>query len=63
MTIDELKRALVEVKRICTQEHCHSCPFQTNAYKCKLRLLPIEWDIDDWMEDDHDQGFEDGKDD
>ena len=51
MTIDELKRALVEVKRICTQEHCYSCPFKISTNKCGLRLLPIEWDIDDWMED------------
>lgn len=51
MTIEAIKRALVEVKSICIHEHCRSCPFQTNAYKCKLGGLPIDWDVDDWKED------------
>lgn len=51
MEVAELKRALVEIRSICVRERCRSCPFRTNAFKCKLRFMPIDWDIDDFEED------------
>lgn len=66
LTISELKRALVEVKRICKErESCVDCPF-SNPYSrtvsCKLcdlflvsRVPPMDWDIDGWKEDEHAQ--------
>ena len=55
MTIDELKRALVEVHDICS-EHitCRrpdTCPFWlASIQNCALHL-PDCWDIDEWKGD------------
>lgn len=60
MTIDELKRALVEVKRLCTERSsCDGCPFERDMKKihlCKIAptvesAIPEKWPIDDWKED------------
>ena len=64
MTIDELKRALVEVKKICREhESCSNCEFSLclnskfGVYSCKLApsfddaCIPDEWEIDDWKEE------------
>lgn len=58
MTIEELKRALVEVKKICTDSNCCDCPFGYDAgvgcVVCRLSndeeemWLPLAWDVDDW---------------
>lgn len=63
MTIEELKRALVEVKKICSDTLCMDCPFgkrnEHNGFRyCPLETakrscnscLPFEWDIEDWKE-------------
>lgn len=64
MTIDELKRALVEVRDICEDiNKCIDCPFhKINEYThlpyCPLCApgtdfdlhYPYEWDTDDWKE-------------
>ena len=48
-TISDLKRALVEVKRICNgYKFCNGCPFKGNL--CRLND-PYDWNIDDWKED------------
>lgn len=64
MTVGELKRALVEVKKICSDVLCMDCPFgKRNEYTgfryCPLETakrsresrFPFEWEIDDWKED------------
>lgn len=64
MTIDDLKRALVEVKRMCTdRDDCYGCPFEldmTHMHICKLSpqlysAIPEKWPIDDWKEDGTDE--------
>ena len=62
MTIDELKRALVEVSELCMNIKCSSCPLakrdDANVPYCPLiengdgiRFdYPDEWDVDDWEE-------------
>ena len=35
MTIDDLKRALVEVMELCNREICINCPFHTKDEACK----------------------------
>ena len=63
MTIDELKRALVEVSDLCGNLKCSSCPLakrdDANVPYCPMHEtedgvdihLPSEWDVDDWKED------------
>lgn len=53
MTIDELKRALVEVRDICrSQTICGGCPFDDEtSNSCPIMFRPDEWDVDDWKED------------
>lgn len=64
MTIDQLKRALVEVRGICVDTLCVDCPFRKkNEYTgfpvCPLGVAtrafeshyPCQWDIDDWEGD------------
>jgi hypothetical protein len=63
MTIDELKRALVEVSELCANVKCSSCPLakrdEANVPYCPLienedgirHDYPYEWDVDDWKED------------
>lgn len=61
MTIEELKRALVEVKKICTDSDCHDCPFGYDTglgcVVCRISddeqemFLPLAWDVDDWKGD------------
>ena len=61
MTIEKLKRALVEVKRMCAERtFCDDCPFgedYTDRHICKLSpklyssMLPCKWDVDDWKEE------------
>lgn len=65
-TIDDLKRALVEVREICKKGKCVTCPFrkveeETGIPRCPLYedeygmavQFPICWDIEDWKEDSH----------
>ena len=63
MTIEELKRALVEVSELCMNIKCSSCPLakrdDANVAYCPLCEtedgyeinMPDEWDVDDWKED------------
>ena len=57
MTIDELKRALVEVSNMCARTSwCNSsmpCPFWCEKTEsCSLdHMYPEDWDVDDWKED------------
>ena len=54
MTIDELKRALVEVQKHCQNfpaVSCNGCPFADEDGYCNLTTNPDYWDIDDWKED------------
>lgn len=66
MTIEELKRALVEVRDICRSKlTCYDCPFsdrkrRKDVYYCPIKFVskeandiyfPEEWDVDDWKED------------
>ena len=60
MEISELKRALVEVKRICTVSECCNCPFSSKdttiagVVMCRLSddeyemFTPLCWEVDDW---------------
>lgn len=62
-TIPDLKRALVEVKRICMDSACCNCPFankdttKTGVVMCRLSddeyemSTPLCWEVDDWKED------------
>lgn len=67
MTIDELKRALVEVRKMCKDRQCVNCPLhkiepQSNIPYCPLYEnedgitvgVPVEWEIADWEEDSND---------
>ena len=68
MTIEELKKALVEVHNICKshEEDCADCPFgadTSNAHICYLSpslyddTIPEKWAVSGWafegMEDSH----------
>ncbi len=51
MAIDELKRALKEVNRICNMNYdCYNtCPFFDNQRMiCRLKGSPNVWFVDDW---------------
>lgn len=58
MTIEDIKRALVEVSELCMNNKCSSCPFakrdDANATYCPLTYLPSDWDVDDFEEDSND---------
>lgn len=54
MTIEELKRALVEVSTHCKNyplPECYGCPFADSDGFCNLTSHPAYWDVDDWEED------------
>ena len=52
MTIEELKRALVEVSEICKKlTGCDGCPFDTGKWYCPMQRLPKDWHVDDLKED------------
>ena len=56
MTIDDLKRALVEVRELCLHQAVCSpqCPlFITNYGGCPMKYMdfPEEWPVRDWKED------------
>ena len=64
MSIEDLKRALVEVKRLCAErEYCYDCPFgkdYSDRHICCLSPqlytpTPENWPIDDWKEDSDDK--------
>ena len=67
MTVEELKRALVEVSELCANIKCSSCPIakrdDANVPYCPLTEtedgininMPDEWDVDDWREDAEDE--------
>lgn len=61
MTIDELKRALVEVRDMCARTGwCNKsigCPFWCERTEgCSLdHMYPENWDVDDWKEDAQDE--------
>lgn len=57
MTIDEIKRALVEVRDICKHRtQCGGCPFDNEkSNSCPIMDRPDEWDIDDWKDDEEDE--------
>lgn len=55
MTIDELKRALVEVRDICAAswvDCVERCPlFNHKAFECPIQnRFPSNWEVDDWKE-------------
>lgn len=64
MTIDDLKRALVEVKELCAKEDCISCPFhktdEVGVPYCPMHEdddgitihQPAFWVVGDWEDDD-----------
>jgi len=56
LTISDLKRALVEVKRICNDQFCSKhCPFAVDG-ACPLAVFPCGWGCpNDWEEDAHAQ--------
>lgn len=52
MTIDELKRAMVEVSELCKKlTGCSECPFDTGKWYCTMQGLPNEWRVDELMEE------------
>lgn len=57
MTIDDLKRALVEVRDYCrhrgetVEYQCSDCPF--NGDWCRINDTPEFWAVDAWKEDTH----------
>lgn len=60
MTIDELKRALVEVRKICRNNlSCWNCGFRKGYDSCPLAridnagnpFMPEDWEFDGWEED------------
>lgn len=61
MTIDELKRALVEVSKICLYSSCCDCPFRDDTddgrVLCRLSddenemFVPLCWSVGDWEEE------------
>ena len=57
MSIDDLKRALHKVNRICnTNYECDgTCPFfDGQRMICQLKGAPNVWFVDDWKKDTHD---------
>lgn len=57
MTIDELKQALREVKKICIDYgRCEDCPIATEKGECPVVepdltvVYPVNWPLD-WQED------------
>lgn len=64
MTIEEIKRALVEVKELCIENHCEGCPLhktdETGIPYCPMHedddgisvSQPAFWVVGDWEEDD-----------
>lgn len=58
MTIDELKRALVEVQNHCANyllPECCGCPFADPDGFCMMTGLPEYWEVDEWKEDEQDE--------
>lgn len=57
MTIDDLKRALVEVQRICYQQiSCDECPFRAKVLeRCPMgeSLYPEDWPGYAWEVDEN----------
>jgi hypothetical protein len=52
MSIEDIKRAMVEVKNICDHHECYECPFRKdNSGKCRLNLYPLHWETDDWEDE------------
>lgn len=50
-TVDQLKKALVEVSNICIMNGCNArCPFHNGA-NCPMfdAVTPAEWDIEEWV--------------
>lgn len=50
MSIDDIKKALVEVKNICDHSKCYACPFGVDG-KCRLNNRPIAWIVCDWEDE------------
>lgn len=51
MSIDDIKRALIEVKNFCEHNQCYKCPFsRVGRDVCRLSRNPLNWAIDDWGE-------------
>lgn len=60
MTIDDLKRALVEVRNMCrTKISCYDCDLRKGYDTCQLGrvdnagnpFMPEDWEFDGWEED------------
>lgn len=46
MTIEEIKKAMQEVTRICkTEKMCRNCPFHSVYYGCDFQGRPDCWSI------------------
>lgn len=56
LTISDLKRALVEVKRICAERGgCGGCPFGNEKSNfCPITDRPDLWNTEEWKEDSDD---------
>ena len=59
MTIEEMKRAAVELSEFCRYRvRCTRCPFgvpepkSMGLYRCRLSDEPADWDVEDWSDED-----------
>ena len=52
MTIEELKRAACEIKKICDNCHtCKECPFNGEGAGCRFKApFPRKWMVGIWKE-------------
>ena len=50
MSIEDIKRALVEVKEICDKSNCYACTFGVDG-KCRLNNRPIAWAVYGWEDE------------
>lgn len=51
MAIEELKRAVIEISKMCEKcSDCDDCPFWDDALQCRLQASwPQTWWLEDWM--------------
>ena len=51
MSVDDIKKALVELKEFCGNHRCYDCPFRRVDSVCRLNRDPLNWAIDDWEDE------------